>query len=145
MRDHPNADKLYVMDVDLGDERRQIVAGIRDNYTKGQLRGRKIALLANLQAATLRGVESNGMLLAGEDAKDVGLVLPGEDAHVGDQVLGRRAAPRISFDEFKKLRLVVDEGGRVFFLGTGGERVPLKVRDTSLRIDKGIPDGSPVH
>ncbi|HEV8595355.1 MAG TPA: methionine--tRNA ligase [Thermoplasmata archaeon] len=145
VRDHPNADKLYVIDIDLGDERRQIVAGIRENYTREQLSGRKIAFLTNLQAAKLRGVESNGMLLAGEDEKDVGLVLPPEDARVGEQVLGRRGAPRISFDEFKKLRLVVDGGGQVFFLGTGSERIPLKARDSVLRIDKGIRDGSAVH
>jgi hypothetical protein len=60
-------------------------------------------------------------------------------------VLGRRGAPRISFDEFKKLRLVVDGGGQVFFLGTGSERIPLKARDSVLRIDKGIRDGSAVH
>ncbi len=144
-RDHPNADKLYVMDVDLGDERRQIVAGIRENYAKEELLGRKIAFLANLQAATLRGVESNGMLLAGEEGRNVGLVLPPPDAPLGEQVLGQRGAPRISFDEFKKLRLRVEDGGKVFFLGSGNERVPLKVGDAVLRVDKGIADGSGVH
>src|SRR5438876_6116829 len=61
VKDHPNADKLYILEVDLGDERRQIVAGIRSDYTNEQLRGRKVALLANLEAAKLRGVESRGM------------------------------------------------------------------------------------
>ena len=145
VRDHPNADKLYVMDVDLGEERRQIVAGIKENYAKEQLRGRAIALLANLQAAKLRGIESNGMLLAGEDEKDVGIVLPPNDAAVGTQILGKKGAPRISFEEFRKLRLVVDEGGKVFFLGTGAERVPLKAGEALLRVDKGIRDGSPVR
>src|SRR3972149_3145546 len=70
--DHPNADKLYIMQVDLGDERRQIVAGIRENYSRDQLHGRKIGLVANLQAAMLWGVELNGMLLAGEDRDVVG-------------------------------------------------------------------------
>jgi methionyl-tRNA synthetase len=145
VRDHPNADKLYVMDVDLGDERRQIVAGIRENYAKEDLKGRTIAFLANLQPAKLRGIESNGMLLAGEDERDVGLVLPGEGATVGVQVLGKKGAPRISFDDFRKLRLLVDEGGKVFFLGTGTARVPLKAGESFLRVDKGIRDGSPVH
>jgi len=145
VRDHPNADKLYVIDVDLGDERRQIVAGIRADYTKEQLKGRMIALLANLQAAKLRGIESNGMLLAGEDEKVVGLVQPPDDAPPGHQVLGTRGAPRIAFDDFRALQLRVDEGGKVFFLGTGRERVPLKVGDAFLRVDKGIKDGAPVH
>jgi len=143
--DHPNADKLYIMQVDLGDERRQIVAGIRENYTKDQLHGRKIALLANLHAARLRGVESNGMLLAGEDRDVVGLVLPPEDATLGAQVLGKRGAPRISFDDFRKLKLLVHDGGRVFFLGSGTERVPLDVGGQPVRVDKGIPDGTSVR
>ena len=145
VRDHPNADKLYVLEVDLGDERRQIVAGIRANYAKEALRGRKIALLANLQPAKLRGVESNGMLLAGEDGDAVGLVLPPEDATPGTQVLGKKGAPRLSFDDFRKLRIVVDDGGKVFFLGTGTGRVALRAGDTELQVDKGIRDGSPVH
>ena len=143
--DHPNAGKLFIMQVDLGDERRQIVAGIRENYTRDQLHGRKIALLANLQAAKLRGVESNGMLLAGEDRDVVGLVLPPEDATLGAQVLGRRGAPRISFDDFRKLKLLVHDGGRVFFLGSGTERVPLDVGGQPVRVDKGIPDGASVR
>ena len=143
--DHPNADKLYIMQVDLGDERRQIVAGIRENYSRDQLHGRKIALLANLQAAKLRGVESNGMLLAGEDRDVVGLVLPPEDATLGAQVLGKRGAPRISFDDFRKLKLLVHNGGRVFFLGSGTERVPLDVGGQPVRVDKGIPDGASVR
>ncbi len=145
VRDHPKADKLYVMNVDLGDERRQIVAGIKRNYTKGELRDRKIALLANLQTAKLRGIESNGMLLAGEDGPQVGIVMPPEDAPVGVLILGRLGASRISFEDFRKLSLVVDDGGKVFFLGSGHERVPLRVGDAFLRVDKGIRDGSPVR
>ena len=145
VRDHPSADKLYVMDVDLGDERRQIVAGIKENYAKEQLRGRKIALLANLQAAELRGIESDGMLLAGEDERDVGLVLPPEDAAAGQQILGKRGAPRIAFDEFRKLHLQVGDGGKVLFLGSGGERMALKIGESYVRVDKGIREGSAVH
>ena len=145
VRDHPQADKLYVMDIDLGDERRQIVAGIKANYTKDELKGRKIALLTNLQPAKLRGVESNGMLLAGEDAREVGLVLPPSEARIGEQIFGVRGAPRIAFDDFRKLRLLIDDGGKVYFLGTGGERRPLKVGDAFVHVDKEIADGSPVH
>src|SRR5207247_2327581 len=87
VKDHPNADKLYILEVDLGDERRQIVAGIRSDYTNEQLRGRKVALLANLEAAKLRGVESRGMLLAAEDQATVGLLMPPEDAAIGSQIL----------------------------------------------------------
>src|SRR5207253_11250388 len=96
VKEHPNADRVYVLEVDLGDERRQIVAGIRSDYTIEQLRGRKVALLANLEAAKLRGVESRGMLLAAEDQATVGLLMPPEDAAIGSQILGVKGAPALS-------------------------------------------------
>jgi len=146
VRDHPNADKLYVLDVDLGEERRQIVAGIRDHYRAEDLQGRKIALLVNLQPAKLRGTESNGMLLAGEDATRVALVLPPEDAPLGAQLLGLRGAPTLSFEEFKGHTLEVGEGGVVIFVGKGGEvRLPLRTAEGDARIDKGMPVGTRVH
>lgn len=64
---HPNADRLLVLRVDLGYEQRQIVAGIRSHYSPDDLVGRQIVIVANLQPATLRGVESQGMLLAASD------------------------------------------------------------------------------
>jgi len=60
------ADKLLRLEVDLGDETRQIVAGIAKAYTPEQLVGRRIIVVANLKPATLRGVESQGMLLAAD-------------------------------------------------------------------------------
>lgn len=64
---HPNADRLMVLEVDLGGEQRRIVAGIRAHYTPEELIGKSIVVVANLQPATLRGVESQGMLLAASD------------------------------------------------------------------------------
>lgn len=66
---HPNADRLIVLQVDLGDEKRQIVAGIRAHYEPTSLVGRQIVIVANLQPAVLRGIESQGMLLAASDAE----------------------------------------------------------------------------
>jgi methionyl-tRNA synthetase len=57
-------DKLMKLQLDLGDEKRQIVAGIAEVYRPENLIGRNIVIVANLQPVTLRGVESNGMLLA---------------------------------------------------------------------------------
>lgn len=62
--DHPNADKLLVLKVDLGDETRQICAGIRGHYTPQQLVGRNLIIVANLAPRMIRGQESQGMLLA---------------------------------------------------------------------------------
>lgn len=61
---HPNADRLLVLRVDLGGEERQIVAGIRAAYDPATLVGRQVVVVANLEPAMLRGVESQGMLLA---------------------------------------------------------------------------------
>src|SRR5262249_2110655 len=61
---HPNADRLLVLKVDLGTEERQIVAGIRAHYDPAALVGTQVVVVANLEPAKLRGVESQGMLLA---------------------------------------------------------------------------------
>ena len=64
---HPNADKLLVLQVDLGTEKRQICAGLRQHYTPEQLVGKQIIVVANLAARTMRGEVSQGMLLAATD------------------------------------------------------------------------------
>ncbi len=66
---HPNADRLLVLQVDLGSERRQLVAGIRAHYEPETLIGKQVVVVTNLAPATLRGVESQGMLLAASDAE----------------------------------------------------------------------------
>lgn len=58
------ADRLLRLQIDLGSERRQLVAGIAAFYEPDQLVGRKIVVVANLEPARIRGVESQGMLLA---------------------------------------------------------------------------------
>lgn len=73
---HPNADRLLVLKIDLGGEERQLVAGIRAHYTPEELIGKQIVVVANLQPATLRGVESQGMLLAASDGERVVVLSP---------------------------------------------------------------------
>jgi methionine--tRNA ligase beta chain len=63
---HPNADRLLVLHLDLGTEERQVVAGIRAHYDPAALVGRQVVVVANLEPAKLRGVESQGMLLAAD-------------------------------------------------------------------------------
>ncbi len=65
---HPNADKLLVLTVRMGPETRTVVSGIRAHYEPDQLVGKKLILVANLKPVTLRGVRSEGMILAAEDA-----------------------------------------------------------------------------
>jgi methionine--tRNA ligase beta chain len=65
---HPQADKLIVLQVDLGDHQRQIIAGIRGHYEPAALVGSQIIVVANLAPRVMRGLESNGMLLAASTA-----------------------------------------------------------------------------
>ena len=80
---HPNADRLVVLRVDLGAETRQIVAGIRKHYDPAALVGRQVVVVANLQPAMLRGVESQGMLLAASSGETLTLVRPDVEIAAG--------------------------------------------------------------
>jgi methionyl-tRNA synthetase len=80
---HPNADRLLVLRVDLGGEQRQIVAGIRAHYAPEALVGRQVVVVANLEPAMLRGVESQGMLLAVSSDDRVVLVRPDDPVAAG--------------------------------------------------------------
>src|SRR5262245_47927372 len=80
-REHPNADKLLLLRVRVGDKEKggkekQIVAGIRGHYTPDALIGSQIIVVNNLEPAMLRGEESEGMLLAASDASGVILLRP---------------------------------------------------------------------
>ena len=68
VNDHPEAEKLYVLKVDLGEEEpRTVVTNIKSYYPYDEMMGRKLLLVANLKPANFRGVKSFGMLMAAED------------------------------------------------------------------------------
>lgn len=71
---HPNADKLLLLKIKLGDRVKQLCAGIKKSYEPETLVGKRIVVVDNLKPATLRGVESQGMLLAASDGDDVILI-----------------------------------------------------------------------
>jgi methionyl-tRNA synthetase len=83
---HPNADRLLVLKIKVGDEERQLVAGIRKAYTAESLIGKKIVIVANLEPAVLRGVESQGMLLAASADDSVVLIAPENNIVSGARV-----------------------------------------------------------
>ncbi|MBU2540353.1 MAG: hypothetical protein KJ593_00465 [Candidatus Omnitrophica bacterium] len=85
--DHPDADKLYVLKVNLGDKEKQLVAGIRNFYKTEELIGRQIVVVDNLEAATIRGVKSEGMLLAARDAEGISLLMPEREMQLGSSVM----------------------------------------------------------
>jgi methionyl-tRNA synthetase len=84
---HPNADRLVVLSVDLGEEQeRQLVAGIRAHYEPESLVGKQIVVVANLKPAKLRGVESRGMILAASDDAGVHVLAPDAPTAPGSKV-----------------------------------------------------------
>jgi methionyl-tRNA synthetase len=86
VKEHPNADKLYVINIDLGDKTKQIVAGIRGFYKPDELLGRQIIVVDNLQPVMLRGVESQAMLLAAQDEKGISVLMPDRELTPGSVV-----------------------------------------------------------
>ncbi|HAQ40831.1 MAG TPA: methionine--tRNA ligase subunit beta, partial [Clostridiales bacterium] len=76
---HPNADKLLVFQLKVGEETRQVVSGIAKYYDPEDLVGKKVILAYNLKPIKLRGVESRGMLLAASKGKKLTLLSTLED------------------------------------------------------------------
>lgn len=86
VNEHPNADKLYVITLDLGDKTKQVVAGIRNSYQKEELIGKQVIVVDNLEPAVLRGVESQGMILAASDEAGVVVISPLRQVKLGSIV-----------------------------------------------------------
>lgn len=85
--DHPNADSLYLLDVDLGElDTRQLVAGLKDDYEPEELEGRQITVITNLEPAEIRGERSEGMLLAADAERHVALIEPDKTVPNGTTV-----------------------------------------------------------
>ena len=92
IEDIEGADKLYKLTINLGTEKRTLVAGLKEFYSKEALKNKKCIVFANLEPKTLRGVESKGMLLAAVshnengDEKKVRLLEPDSEIEVGSKV-----------------------------------------------------------
>jgi methionyl-tRNA synthetase len=85
-REHPNANKLLLLKIKVGELEKQIVAGIRGHYEPATLVGRLIVVVNNLAPAVIRGEESNGMLLAASDGTGVVLLQPDRQIAEGSKV-----------------------------------------------------------
>jgi methionine--tRNA ligase beta chain len=105
--DHPEGETLYVLKVDIGDETRELVAGLKQWYNKKELTGKNVVVLANLAAADIRGIISKGMLLAAKGKKRVAILTaegtPGEAIVV--EGVDRKPAESISLKEFQKTKI----------------------------------------
>ena len=84
--EHPDAERLYLLKVDIGDKIIQLVAGIRKFYTPPELAGKKIVVIANLQPRQIRGIVSEGMLLAASDGENLSLLSIDKEVKTGASV-----------------------------------------------------------
>ena len=83
---HPSADRLLVSQINIGKETRQIVSGIAEYFSPEEMVGKKVIVVSNLKPAKLRGVESQGMILAGSTKKDLDLVTLVKDLPDGTRI-----------------------------------------------------------
>jgi methionyl-tRNA synthetase len=133
VEDHPEADKLYVLKLDLEKEKRQIVAGIKEHYKKEDLINKKIIIVSNLKYAKLRGIESQGMLLAASIKDKVVLVNP-QDSVIGENVFIDDVIPsedQIKIDDFFKIKLTVKDK----FLVYDNQKLKTKTEDIMVDIE----------
>lgn len=82
----PKADKLYKLAIDLGSEKRTLVAGLAEHYKIDDLKGKKIVILANLEPRKLKGITSQGMLLAAVEGDKVSILSPDKDIPLGAKI-----------------------------------------------------------
>ena len=106
VQQHPNADKLYLMKVDIG-KPITMVSGLKEFYTADQLKTKTLVIVTNLEPATIRGVKSEGMLLAAEEGNKLALLTPEKDLPAGTPITSGMEAgqKQLSYKEFQKLEM----------------------------------------
>ncbi len=138
---HSGAEKLYVEIVQLSDKKVQIVSGLAPYIPKEELQGKRVIIVKNLEPAKLRGVESQGMLLAAENAEGAVEVVF-TDAGVGSKVLHagqkthRGEKPKIGIKEFAKIKMEIKN--HEFLVGglpvlAGEKEIKVKIKDGKVR------------
>jgi len=82
----PGADKLYKLSVDVGEKKIDLVAGLKPYYKPEEMKGKKIIVVVNLDPVILKGVKSEGMLLATQDGPVVSLITIDKDVKPGSKI-----------------------------------------------------------
>jgi len=85
VKDHPNANKLYILTVDVG-EKIELVSGLKEQYTKEDLEDKMVIVLVNLAPKELRGVKSRGMVLAAVEGEKISLLRPDKIIKPGTKI-----------------------------------------------------------
>jgi len=137
VKDVPKADKLYIMDIDLGTEKRVIVSGLKEYYDKKDLINKHICVLTNLEKRKLKGIESNGMLLAAETKGECKLLLA-PSSSPGDYVYieGIKAEDKeIDYKTFSKIKMKTKDKKIIYNnknLKTDKELIVCDIEDDAL-------------
>jgi len=145
IKEIPEADKLYMLQIDLGPlGRRVIVAGIKPYYSKEELLGKSIVVVTNLKPAKIRGVESKGMLLAAEDSVESCSLLNPQNATPGSEVvvdgIPREPVSQLEFEEFKAAKMVIGDKQEALYEGK-----PLKTKNDKVISDKKVKIGTTIR
>jgi len=86
VKPHPNADKLYILSIDIGNGTKDIIAGIKEHYAEKELIGKKIVVVNNLEPVKIRGIESSAMLLAAKDGGNLSILVTDKDIATGSLI-----------------------------------------------------------
>ncbi|HLD00405.1 MAG TPA: methionine--tRNA ligase [Candidatus Nanoarchaeia archaeon] len=144
VNDHPNADSLYLLKVNIGaknkPEIKQVVAGIKKNFSPDKILGRKAVFAVNLKPAKIRGELSEAMALLADDSPklaflEVSKTKIGEEVNFGNLI---GSSSEITFEQFSKLELIVKDGKVMF------NHLVLKSQVEEVKV-VGVKDGSKVR
>ncbi|MBU0497315.1 MAG: methionine--tRNA ligase [Candidatus Thermoplasmatota archaeon] len=141
---HPNADKLYVIEINLGPlGKRTIVAGMRPHYLAEELTGKHIVVILNLKPAKIRGIESKGMLLAATDATGIVSLLNPKNSQPGAEVyiegIPREPVPELDFNEFLQITITIDPRQQAVY-----NNKPLQTKTNKVYSDKPVSAGAKI-
>ncbi|RNF26439.1 putative tyrosyl-tRNA synthetase [Trypanosoma conorhini] len=133
---HPDADRLYVEEMDLGSEKRKIVSGLVEHYTAEELEGSLCLAVCNMKPKALKGITSEGMVLCASNAGALRLVRPPEGAKPGDRIMFADAFDAEALQETKQLS-GNEMGELIGFLHTDSEGV-VQWRDIPAQHANGV-------
>jgi methionyl-tRNA synthetase len=126
---HPEADKLYIEQIDFGTETSQVVSGLAEHFTIEELEGKKVLIVSNLKKAKLRGVESFGMLLVAQKDDKMSLLLSDLEPGTFIEVEGyENKTTNLKFDDFLKVKLDVKDK-EIFFENKKLEGISVDIDD----------------
>ncbi len=151
VENHPEADRLFLLKVNLGERKISLVAGLRKHYPPERVLGRKIVVVANLKHTKIRGHVSEGMLLAADDGKRVRFltvddsIAPGTEVSIGGTVYADSG--EITIDDLMKFGLVVKGEGnsQAAFSSRDGKDHGIAAEGTRVFPEEPVSDGALVR